>query len=124
MHLLLSVTVVVATAFGTEWLVGSWLGEARRFWVGIGGVTLLVLAGALVQASGVAELTRILRNAVVGTGIGAVLRCLGLRQGVAGAESPPDAARPWSRASGWLLTLGWAGTLVGMGMIWTGVFAG
>lgn len=130
MATLVSIAVIVATAFGTEWLVDGWLGEGRRIWVGAGGLALLALAGALVQASGINEVTRLLRRAV----IGAVLRpiakrlpWLGRRFG--GPEIDPGQggrAAPslrWSGTSEWLLRLGWAGSLIGIGMVWTGVFA-
>lgn len=81
------------------------------------------------------ELTRILRNTVLEAGIGAVLTQAGLRLGwlrrglrgmgvetVAGAR-PPEVPR-LSRMGGGLLTLGWAGSLAGLGMVWTGVFGG
>lgn len=122
--MLLSIAVVVATAFGTEWLVDGWLGEDRRFWVSLGGVALMVLAGALVKASGINEMVRLVRGAVIGTGIGAVLRWVGLRKAASETEPEPDAPFRWSRASSWLLNLGWAGTLVGIGMVWTGVVGG
>ena len=126
MHMLLSIAVAVATAFGTEWLVDGWLGDDKRYLVGLGGVALMLLAGALVQASGINELTRFVRNAVIGAGIGAVLRWVGLRRAASETEpeTQPDAPFRWSKASSWLLNLGWAGTLVGMGMIWTGVAGG
>lgn len=126
MHMLLSIAVVVAAAFGTEWLVDGWLGERGRFWVGLAGVALMILAGALVQASGINELTRLVRNAVIGAGIGTALRRIGLRKSTSGdgPETQPGAALRWSKASSLLLNLGWAGTLIGMGMVWTGVVGG
>lgn len=135
MQLILSLAVIGVTILGSEWLVGSWLGEDRRTWVGLAGVAILFLSGALVKASGINELTRVLRNAVVGAGIGAALTRAGLRLGwlrrglrVIGIETepkerPPEAPR-WSRLSEGLLMLGAAGSLVGGGMIWTGLFAG
>lgn len=126
MHMLLSIAVVVATAFGTEWLVDGWLGEDRRFWVGLAGVALMFLAGALVKASGINEMVRLVRGAVIGAGVDAVRRRLGMRNAAGGTdvEAKRDRSLRWSWASGWLLNLGWVGTLIGMGMIWTGVFAG
>ena len=126
MHMLLSIAVLVATVFGTELLVDGWLGEDRRYWVGLGGLALMVLAGALVQASGINEMTRLVRNAVIGAGIGAALRWVGLRRAAGETEPEPQPGVPlrWSKASSWMLNLGWAGTLVGMGMIWTGVAGG
>lgn len=126
MYMLLSIAVVVATAFGTEWLVDGWLGEDKRYWFGLGGVALMVLAGALVQASGINEMTRLVRNAVIGAGVDAARRRLGMRNAAGGTdvEAKRDTSLRWSWASGWLLNLGWVGTLIGMGMIWTGVFAG
>ena len=86
----------------------------------------MVLAGALVQASGINEMTRYVRNAVIGAGIGAVLRWVGLRRAACETKPEPQPGVPlrWSKASSWLLNLGWAGTLAGMGMIWTGVVGG
>jgi hypothetical protein len=135
MHLLLSIAVIAAAAFGSDWLVDGWLGEDRRFWIALAGITLLVLSGALVKASGINELTRILRNALVGAGIGAVLNRLGLRlpwlRGglrMVGVETEPE-TKPQDtlsglRLSGRLLRAGWAGSMVGLGLVWTGVFAG
>lgn len=133
MHTLLSIALLVGAVLGSEWLVGAWLGEARRLWVGLGGVGLMVGGGALVQASGIAELTRVLLNLVIGAGIGATQARAGVRLGwlrhglrwvgvetQATAEDVPVV----SRFGGWLLTLGWAGSLVGLGMVWTGVFGG
>ena len=99
---------------------------------------LLVGSGALVQASGIDALTRTLRNAVIGAGIGAALKRTGLRltwlrRGLrwVGVETEPERASeaggralPVSRVGGTLLGLGWAGTLVGIGLVWTGVFGG
>lgn len=135
MSTLVSVAVVVATVFGTEWLVDAWLGEDRRYWMTLAGLALLLLAGALIKASGINEVTRLLRNAVIGAGIGAVLRRLGLRLAwlrgglrMVGVETEPDqqpqAGLRWSGFSDWLLRLGWGGSLVGLGMIWTGMIAG
>ena len=133
MHLLLSIALVVAAAFGGAWLVDGWLGEARRVWVGVVGVGLMVGGGALVQASGIAELTRVLRNAVIGAGIGAAQARAGVRLGWlrrglrrVGVETEATAADVpvVSRLGGWLLTLGWAGSLVGLGMVWTGMCGG
>lgn len=126
MYLFLSVAVIGATAFGTEWLVDGWLGEDRRYWVGLGGVALMFLAGALVQASGINEMTRLVRNALIGAGIGAALRWAGLRKaaGKTRPEPQPGAPLRWSKASSWLLNLGWGGTLIGIGMVWTGVVGG
>jgi hypothetical protein len=135
MHTLVSIAVVVAVAFATEWLVDGWLDEAWRFWIGLGGVGLLFLAGALVKASGVEALTRYLRNAVIGAGIGAALDRAGLRLGwlrsalrLIGIETEPQtdssgAARGPS-ITGWLLWSGWAASLLGFGMVWTGMFGG
>ena len=133
--MLLSIAVIGATVFGTEWLVDGWLGEARRFWVTVLGIALLALAGALVKASGINALTRYLRSAVIGAGLGAALKRTGLqlpwlRRGLrmAGVETEPEGqpkpAPRWSGISEWLLRLGWAGTLVGIGMVWTGVVGG
>ena len=133
MHLLLSIALVVGAAFGGAWLVDGWLGEARRFWVGVVGVGLMVGGGALVQASGIAELSRVLRNAVIGAGIGAAQARAGVRLGWlrrmlrwVGVETEATAADVpvVSRFGGWLLTLGWAGSLVGLGMVWTGMCGG
>ncbi|MBL9061934.1 hypothetical protein [Tabrizicola sp.] len=135
MRMFLSLAAVVATAFGTEWLVGSWLGEAWRFWVGVSGAALAALAGALVKASGIGALTRYLRTAVIGAGVGAMLDRTGLRLGwlrrglwMAGVDTErerrPQPAPAWSGTSEWLLRLGWAGTLVGIGMVWTGMVGG
>ena len=138
MHLVLSIAAIVAAALAGEWLVDHSLGEARRYWVGIGGVALLVGSGALVQASGIDALTRTLRNAVIGAGIGAALKRTGLRltwlrRGLrwVGVETEPERASeaggralPVSRVGGTLLGLGWAGTLVGIGLVWTGIFGG
>ena len=52
MSTILSIAVVLATVFATEWLVDTRLGEAQRHWVLILGLGLLVLATALVKASG------------------------------------------------------------------------
>jgi hypothetical protein len=135
MSTILSIAVVLATVFATEWLVDTRLGEAQRHWVLILGLGLLVLATALVKASGIQELTRFLRRVVIGAGIGAALRWAGvratwLRRGLRllGIETEPESrtqAPPrWSRASEWLLWLGWAGSLVGIGLVWTGTFGG
>ncbi|HOZ34994.1 MAG TPA: hypothetical protein PLM52_19140 [Tabrizicola sp.] len=135
MSTILSIAVVLATVFATEWLVDTRLGEAQRHWVLILGLGLLVLATALVKASGIQELTRFLRRVVIGAGIGAALRWAGvratwLRRGLRllGIETEPESrtqALPrWSRASEWLLWLGWAGSLVGIGLVWTGTFGG
>lgn len=135
MHTLMSIAVVVVVAFATEWLVDGWLGEAWRFWIGLGGVGLLLLAGALVKASGVEALTRFLRNAVIGAGIGAALNRAGLRLGwlrsalrLIGIETERKAGQPevmqGPRISGWLLWSGWTASLAGFGMVWTGMFGG
>lgn len=136
MGLLVSVGIVVATIFCSELAVEAWLGEPGRFWVALVGLALLVLAGALVQASGVHEVTRILRNTLLGAGIGAVLRGIGmkvplLRRGLRliGIETEPEtAAQPaglrWSGLNSGLLYLGWVGSLVGIGMVWTGFLGG
>ena len=135
MNFLLSIALVAAGVFGTEWLVDTWLGEDRRFWVSLAGFALVLLAGALVKASGINELTRVLRNLLIGAGIGAALNRIGLRLpwlrsglrliGIETdpAERPPEFPR-WSRSSEWLLMLGTAGSMVGMGMVWTGMFGG
>lgn len=135
MSTLFSIAVIAATVFGTEWLVDGWLGEDRRYWVGLVGLALMLLAGALIKASGINELTRFLQKVLIGAGIGAVLRRLGirapwLRSGLrlTGSETEPE-TRPqtlprWSRLSENLLWLGWAGSLVGIGMIWTGFTGG
>ncbi|MBN8632785.1 MAG: hypothetical protein J0L76_18270 [Rhodobacterales bacterium] len=131
MATLVSIAVIVATAFGTEWLLDSWLGEGLRVWVGLAGVGLLVLAGALVQASEINEITRLLRRAMLGAAlrpIGKLLPWLGRRLGGPGND-PAQAERTapslrWSGTSEWLLRLGWAGSLIGIGMVWTGVLAG
>lgn len=135
MPALISIAVVVATALGADWLVGTWLGEDRRFWFALAGVGMMALAGVLVKASGIHEVTRLLRNAVIGAGIGAALRRLGLRLPwlrsglrIAGIDTEPEtrhqAPLRWSGPSEWLLRLGWGGSLVGAGLIWTGLFAG
>lgn len=135
MPTLISIAVVVGTAFGAEWLVGTWPGEDRRFWFALAGVGMMVVAGVLVKASGIREVTRILRNAVIGAGIGSGLRRLGLRLPwlrnglrIAGVETEPEkrlqAPLRWSGPSEWLLRLGWVGSLIGAGLIWTGLFAG
>lgn len=135
MPTILWIAVVVATAFGTDWLVEGWLGEARRYWVGIAGVALTVMAGTLIKASGIGALTRYLRNALLGAGIGAALNRAGLRlswlrRGLRQVgvetepETRPDMPLPLTGVGGWMLNLGWAGTLVGIGMVWTGVFGG
>ena len=135
MPTLVSIAVVVATVFGTEWLVDGWLGEGRRYWIALSGIALMVLSGALVKASGINELTRLLRSAVIGAGIGAVLRRTGLglpwlRSGLrmvgvqTEPETRPQAGLRWSAARNRLLRLGWGGSLIGVGMIWTGALAG
>jgi hypothetical protein len=133
LHWFVSIAVVVAVAFGTEALVDGWIGEARRIWVGLGGVALLVLSGALVKASGVEAMTRYLRSAVVGAGIGAALDKAGLRLGwlrgglrLFGVETEPTATGTAQvpRFTGWLWWTGWAAMLVGLGMVWTGMFGG
>lgn len=133
MHWLVSIAVVVAVAFGSEALIDGWLGEARRFWIGLGGLALLVLSGVLVKASGVEAMTRYLRNAVVGAGISAALDKAGLRLGwlrrllrLFGVETEPQAIGSTQelRFTGWLWWAGWAAMLVGLGMVWTGAFAG
>jgi hypothetical protein len=133
MHTLVSIAVVVAVAFATEWLVDGWLGEAWRIWIGLGGVGLLLLAGALVKASGVEALTRYLRSAVVGAGIGAALDKAGLRLDwlrralrLIGIETEPQATggAQGPQFTGWLLWSGWAASLVGLGTVWTGMFGG
>lgn len=133
MHTILSIAVVVAVAFATEWLVDGWLGEARRIWIGLYGVGLLLLAGALVKASGVEALTRYLRRVLIEAGIGAVLDRAGLRPDwlrsglrLIGIETDPRAEQieisQGPRIIGWLLWSGWAASLVGFGMVWTGMF--
>ncbi len=135
MDILLSIALIAATVFASDWLVDGWLGEDRRFWIALGGIALLVLAGALVKASGINELTRILRTALIGAGIGAVLNRLGLRLPwlrsglrMVGVETEPEKRPPEAlrglRLNGWLLWTGWAGSMVGLGMVWTGMFAG
>jgi hypothetical protein len=136
MQTLVSIAVVVAVAYATEWLVDTSLGEARRFWVWIAGVGMLLLSGALVKASGVEALTRYLRSVLIGAGIGAVLDRIGLRltwlrRGLRLIGIETEAAKPGSPAA-WqgprifsgLLWAGWGASLVGIGMIWTGAFAG
>jgi hypothetical protein len=135
MSTLISIAVILTTVFGTEWLVDNWLGEERRVWLAYAGIPLLLLSGVLVQASGLNEVTRILRNALLGAGIGAALRRFGLRLplfqsllrlfGVeTEAETRPGPELRWSRLSEWLLMSGWGISLVGLGMIWTGRFGG
>jgi hypothetical protein len=135
MAALVSIAVVVATAVLAEWIVDGWLGEARRFWLWLGGIGLLVLGGALVKASGVEALTRYLRTALLGAGIGAAMNRAGLRLGwlrrglrLFGIETEPHAAstaaRPGPRLTGWILWSGWAASLVGLGLVWTGMFGG
>lgn len=132
---LLSIVVVVVVAFATEWLIDAWLGEAARLWIGLGGFTLLILSGALVKASGVEALTRYLRQAVIGAAIGAALDRAGLRLAwlrsglrLVGIETERRDGhaepRQAQRLSAWLLWSGWAAMLVGLGLVWTGVFAG
>lgn len=133
MYLLLSIAGVAATAIGSEWLVDSWLGEDRRLWLGLAGIALLLLSGALVKASGINELTRMLRTLLIGAGIGAALNRLGLRLGwlrrglrMVGIETEPDSHNhkgpDAASFGGKLLTAGWAGSLVGLGLTWTGMF--
>jgi hypothetical protein len=134
MGLLVSVGIVIATIFLSEMAVEAWLGEAGRFWVVLVGLGLMALSAALVQASGVHEVTRILRNALLGAGT--ALRRLGmkvplLRRGLrlVGIETEPETAPPpaglrWSAVSSGLLYLGAVGSLVGIGMVWTGVLGG
>lgn len=133
MSTLVSVVVVVATVLVTEALVDDWTGEAGRFWFGVGGVGLLLLAGALVKASGIEALTRYLRVAVIGAGMGAALDRAGLRLGwlrsglrLFGIETEPRARAGTQGPAviGWLWWSGWAAMLVGLGMVWTGVFGG
>jgi hypothetical protein len=136
MGLLAAVGIVIATILGTELLVEIWLGEPGRFWVTLVGLAMLGLGAALVQASGAHEVTRILRTALLGAWIGAALRRLGmkvplLRRGLrlAGIETEPETAPPpaglrWSGLSTGLLYLGSAGSLVGIGVVWTGLFGG
>jgi hypothetical protein len=135
MYVLLSLALFAGAMFGSEWLVDSWLGEDWRLWVGLAGIALLLLAGALVKASGITELTRLLRQAVLGAGIGAALNRTGLRLGwlrsglrLIGIETEPDtrtqAGLSAARFGGRLLTAGWAGSLVGLGLTWTGMFGG
>jgi hypothetical protein len=136
MGLLVSVGIVIATIFFSEMAVEAWLGEAGRFWVVLVGLGLMALSAALVQASGVHEVTRILRNTLLGAGIGTALRRLGmkvplLRRGLrlVGIETEPETAPPpaglrWSGVSSGLLYLGAVGSLVGIGMVWTGVLGG
>ncbi|MFM7336512.1 MAG: hypothetical protein ACKO1H_19250 [Tabrizicola sp.] len=135
MSTVISLAVILVAAFGTEWLVDNQLGEDRREWVAYAAIPLMLMSGALMQASGVNEVTRILRNALLGAGIGAALRRFGLRVPLLrsllrlfGVETEPE-TRPapelrWSRLSEWLLMAGWGLGLVGLGMIWTGVFGG
>ncbi len=135
MSTVISIAVILATVFGTELLVDTQLGEDRRLWVAYAAIPLMLLSGALVQASGINEVTRLLRNAVLGAGIGAALRRFGLRVplfrsllrlfGVeTEAETRPAPELRWSRLSEWLLMSGWGLGLVSVGMIWTGAFAG
>ena len=136
MQTLVSIAVVVAVALATEWLVDSSLGEARRFWVWIAGAAMLLVCGALLKASGVEALTRYLRNVLIGAGIGAVLdraglRLTWLRRGLRLFGIETEAAKPGSpeasqgpRVFSGLLWAGWGASLIGVGMIWTGVFAG
>jgi hypothetical protein len=135
MHIFLSIALLAATAFAAEWLVDARLGEERRLWVGLAGIAVLLFGGALVKASGINELTRLLRNTLIGAGIGAALNRVGLRLGwlrsglrMVGVETDPE-TRPQEalrglRLSGWLLWLGWGGSMVGLGMVWTGMFGG
>lgn len=135
MPTVISIAVILAAVFGTEWLVEGWLGEARRHWVALAAIPLMLLSGAMVQASGINEVTRLLRNAVLGAGIGGALRRFGLRVPLlrsalrlAGVETEPDVQTApglrWSRLSEWLLMIGTGLGLLSVGMIWTGVFAG
>lgn len=134
MSTLVSIAVVVATVLVTEALVDGWIGEAGRFWFGIGGLALLVLASILIKASGIEAMTRYLRTAVIGAGIGAVLDRAGLRLGwlrsalrLFGVETDreggPVEGRQVPRTVGPLFITGWATSLIGFGMLWTGVFA-
>ncbi|MBL9050534.1 MAG: hypothetical protein JNK19_10535 [Tabrizicola sp.] len=133
MFTLLSIAMLLAAAVGAEWVVDGWLGEARRVWVAYAGLALGLLAGAMVKASGFEALSRFLRNAVIGAGIGAALDRLGwklpwLRRGlrILGIETErgPQEAPHLTGLGMWLLRLGWVGSLVGLGMIWTGAFGG
>lgn len=135
MPTVISIAVILATVFGTEWLVDSWLGEDRRQWVAYAAIPVMLLSGALVQASGIHEVTRHLRNAVLGAGIGAALRRFGLRVPLLrsalrlfGVETEPQMLSAqdlrWSRLSQWLIMIGWGLGLGAIGMIWTGAFAG
>lgn len=135
MSTLVSIAVIVVTAFATEWVVDGWIGEAGRFWVGIGGVGLLALAGVLIKASGIEALVRSVRNAVIGAGIGAALNQAGQRLGwlrsglrMIGIETDahggPDEARRGPGVVGSLFQSGWVASLIGLGMVWTGIFGG
>lgn len=135
MPTVISILVILATVLGTEWLVDGWLGAERRQWVAYASIPLMLLSGALVQASGINEVTRLLRNAVLGAGIGAALRRFGLRVPLlrsalrlVGVETEPETHPApklrWSRLSDGLLTVGYGLGLVSLGMIWTGAFAG
>jgi hypothetical protein len=133
--LLGSIAVVAAAIFGSEWLVENWLGEARRFWVALAGIGIMVLASAVIQTSGIHAVTRILRKLVIGAVIGRALNGLGtklpwLRRGLwlAGFETEPEAGGPqelqWSAFRTRLLVIGWFGAMTGTGMMWSGIFAG
>jgi hypothetical protein len=136
MGLLVSVGIVIATIFFTELAVEAWLGEPGRFWVVLLGLGLMALSAALLKASGINELTRILRNALLGARIGAALHGMGmkaplLRRGLrlVGIETEPETAPPptglrWSGLNSGLLYLGAVGSLVGIAMVWTGFFGG
>ena len=133
MEMVLSIGLVVASAFGSEWLVDGWLGEGRRYWVGLFGFALLLLSGALVKASGINALASLLRRVVIGAGIGAALDRAGvrapwLRSGLrwVGIETEPQAQDGLRgvRVGTRMLWAGSIGTLVGIGLVWTGVFGG
>lgn len=135
MPTLVAIAVVLASVFGTEWLVDTWLGEDRRYWIALAGLAVVVLSSVLIKASGINELTRLLRKMVIGAGIGAVLRRLGLRMTwlrsglrIFGVETEPELHPQegfrWSGFNDWVLQLGWGGSLVGMGMLWTGIVVG
>lgn len=135
-ELLISVAVLAATILSANWAVETWLGEDRRFWLGIAGLGVLAAGSALVQASGIGLLTRALRGLL----IGGIVRRYGpdwpwlrklLRFG--GIETEPETRTPeelkrsglhWSSYGTALLVIGQAISLVAAGMVWVGFFGG
>lgn len=134
MSTVLSLALIIAGVLGSEWLIDHHLGEAARTWIFFGGLGLMAVAYALMQASGVTELMRILRRALLGAHLGAVLRGLGLDRPwlkralrLIGIETDPQAPSDKvfpGRFGTWLLTAGWASSLIALGMLWTGAAGG